>query len=767
MKSEIIIFPEEISRKWIDRMANAGISVMGIHLPGGDKAAESLGELIVTMKNPEYRELLDYAKQRGLEIAYELHAAGYLMPRDLFMVHPEYFRMNQDGERSADFNFCVSNPEALEMFAKRAASLALELYGSGKQFYFWMDDGHDTCCNCPLCRELSPSDQQLLVLNAVVKEIRKYIPDASVAYLAYQDTIVPPQKIQAEDGIFLEYAPFEKYTAQGSDAAVLIEREQCMLSPLMDFFGREHAKVLEYWYDNSLYSQWKKPPVKFQLDEKRMVDDVAGYRAMGFDFVATFGCYLGADYEKLHGNVDISPFSRCVGECTPLITQVRPAYFSVDCGMAYVIRVRDGRFILIDSCAGEYEEADHLWDILVSQCETGQTPVIAAWFITHPHRDHFGGFVEFMKKYRDRVRLDSIVYSWASEDICPLPVGSDSPAEFDRMVEALRETVRVIEPYTGQKFVYGDTVFDVLFTWQDLVPEKIPNVNDTSLVMRMEMNGRRVLWLADLGWQAVKYLCENYEKEEFQCEIMQVAHHGYNGASDEFCRMADPSVLLWPCPDFWFPVIRLWEMNQYLITSEKIDTTIVSGQGEVVIDMTTPVEKFRPYQDVAEGEVLYEECFTGERVMDLHWSCITGGSTGYKAAKVTLESGECRLETVDETAYTVCQFVQPGQMEKARDFTLTFSGILEEGAERFGLFWDYPTPTVFAEEHALWLEPEAGSRFTFRLEGDFGKQKARLYLNENFVCEMPYETCGGLYFILKHVAVRFEHIQVQKGLEKK
>ena len=41
---------------------------------------------------------------------------------------------------------------------------------------------------------------------------------------------------------------------------------------------------------------------------------------------------------------------------TPLITQVRNAYFSMDCGMSYVIRTCDGRFVLIDGGIDEYED---------------------------------------------------------------------------------------------------------------------------------------------------------------------------------------------------------------------------------------------------------------------------------------------------------------------------------------------------------------------------------------------------------------------------
>ena len=51
----------------------------------------------------------------------------------------------------------------------------------------------------------------------------------------------------------------------------------------------------------------------------------------------------------------------------PLVTQVRTAYFSMDCGMCYVIRLFDGRFVILDANTGEYEENERLFDLLNSQ----------------------------------------------------------------------------------------------------------------------------------------------------------------------------------------------------------------------------------------------------------------------------------------------------------------------------------------------------------------------------------------------------------------
>ena len=306
----MIIHPGELSKKWIDRLAEAKVNTLGIHPEGGKDAPKTLARLLELLKTPEYRALIDYARSRGLRIEYEIHAAGYLMDKSLFAEHPEYFRMNSAGERTSDWNFCVSNPDALALFARRAAELAQALYGSGKDFYFWMDDGRGIHCNCPKCRALSPSDQQYLALRAAIGEIRRHIPDARMAYLAYIDTIEPPTVSHSDSGLFLEYAPFEKYTARGEGREERISREKAMIAPLLDCFGRENSKVLEYWYDNSLFSRWKKPPARFVLDEEAMQRDVREYREMGFSRASTFACFLGDDYEELYGESDILPFAR-------------------------------------------------------------------------------------------------------------------------------------------------------------------------------------------------------------------------------------------------------------------------------------------------------------------------------------------------------------------------------------------------------------------------------------------------------------------------
>ena len=43
-----------------------------------------------------------------------------------------------------------------------------------------------------------------------------------------------------------------------------------------------------------------------------MKRDIEEYRKIGFDMISTFACFLGAEYEQLHGEVDVKPFGECV-----------------------------------------------------------------------------------------------------------------------------------------------------------------------------------------------------------------------------------------------------------------------------------------------------------------------------------------------------------------------------------------------------------------------------------------------------------------------
>ena len=306
MSKFLIIHPEELSVKWISRLRALNVDTLGIHSCGGTNAHMYLQNMIENLKNENVQELLNMAKEQGLNVEYELHSASYLLPRELFETHPEYFRVDSEGKRTSQANFCVSSSEALKIVSKRAAELAQSLYMSSDKFYFWLDDGKDLHCHCEKCRGLSPSDQQLIALNAMLEEIQKIRSDAKLAYLAYCTTIDAPKKIKPHKDIFLEYAPFLR--DRSKPASVMNSNEKENIKALFELFGKKDSKILEYWYDNSMFSGWKKPPKYLSVDNDMMLDDIAFYRELGFENIGSFACFLGQDYEELHGEPDMIAF---------------------------------------------------------------------------------------------------------------------------------------------------------------------------------------------------------------------------------------------------------------------------------------------------------------------------------------------------------------------------------------------------------------------------------------------------------------------------
>ena len=207
----IIVHPEDLTFDWIDRMAEAGLDTLGLHPVGGVKAHESLQRAIDWHATEESRVLRDYAAGKGIHVEYEAHVMAWLLPRETFEEHPDWFRMDENGARVNDFNLCASNPEALEFVAKRTAELASLLDTGARKYYYWLDDVTNCACHCPACRSLSPADQQLKIVNAMVEGLRRRDPESKLCYLAYHDALEVPQNVRPADGVFLEYAPIRRF----------------------------------------------------------------------------------------------------------------------------------------------------------------------------------------------------------------------------------------------------------------------------------------------------------------------------------------------------------------------------------------------------------------------------------------------------------------------------------------------------------------------------------------------------------------------------
>ena len=172
----LLVHPDELDALWIERLRGSSIKTVGLHPVGGKKAHESLEELYQAVRRGEFEDRFARLREMGIELEYEVHAMSWLLPRELFSAHPDWFRENEEGERVADFNLCVSSKGALDHIAERAAELARVLRPTTHRYHLWIDDVRQSFCHCEKCRKLTPSDQVLTVYNALLHGIRRVQP---------------------------------------------------------------------------------------------------------------------------------------------------------------------------------------------------------------------------------------------------------------------------------------------------------------------------------------------------------------------------------------------------------------------------------------------------------------------------------------------------------------------------------------------------------------------------------------------------------------
>lgn len=208
-------------------------------------------------------------------------------------------------------------------------------------------------------------------------------------------------------------------------------------------------------------------------------------------------------------------------------------------GMAYVIQLCDGRFIVIDGGEvineGCYQMNKRvLYDYLQKRSSVDRIRV-ACWVITHFHSDHVDVAARFLREHRDELDVESFLYNYAPN----VEFFTDDEREEELSREAAWDEAMAnypnatrICPRSGDSLSFGNVNVRVLATALDPYPEKPTNANVISLVMKLTFeSGRSFMVLGDATSERLTSLIdpesEIYCTEEMlKSDILQVAHHG-------------------------------------------------------------------------------------------------------------------------------------------------------------------------------------------------------------------------------------------------
>ena len=120
----LVVYPSDITSIGIENliqfMRKAEINLLGIHTNSLGRNPmtgefEDLPSLKVFLESEDGEKLLKECNKLKIYVEYESHVLKEVLPRKLFDVHPEYFRMDPDGIRQQNHNMCFSSEGAYKV----------------------------------------------------------------------------------------------------------------------------------------------------------------------------------------------------------------------------------------------------------------------------------------------------------------------------------------------------------------------------------------------------------------------------------------------------------------------------------------------------------------------------------------------------------------------------------------------------------------------------------------------------------------------------
>ena len=308
-------------------------------------------------------------------------------------------------------------------------------------------------------------------------------------------------------------------------------------------------------------------------------------------------------YEEVRtvvANTERLPFTsnaQVDANCTPVLHQME----GVD-EQGHIIRLADGRFIIVDGGEPTEENAVEIYTFLKENAPDPQKIVIAAWYITHAHSDHCGALAMFAEKYSSdsSILLETILFNHCETTeqmfYC-------EPSYRLNMEVALAEyypNVPVFKPLTGQVFTFGKTTIEILYTMSDFMPNTIAyevdgkggdyNVMSSVCIIDIDSTAdRKDRWfvMGDTTTVACNEMCYRYG-DYMKSDFVQMSHHGLTPlptgtncrrhcATVEIYELIDPSVALWPASVEKAKERSPLEVNDYLLSI--VDQVVIAGEG--------------------------------------------------------------------------------------------------------------------------------------------------------------------------------------------
>jgi hypothetical protein len=142
-------------------------------------------------------KVIEEAKSSGLEAEVGGWVISFLVPRDLFFFHRDFFRM-EGGKRRKNIHFCPTNPETIAVIRNEVKKLSF--IGKVDVVHLWPEKGSENIwCACPTCRAFTLAEQYRIAVNAAADALAEINP---TAFISIHETSEEEGDIQLRPNIF-------------------------------------------------------------------------------------------------------------------------------------------------------------------------------------------------------------------------------------------------------------------------------------------------------------------------------------------------------------------------------------------------------------------------------------------------------------------------------------------------------------------------------------------------------------------------------------
>jgi hypothetical protein len=238
-------------------------------------------------------------------------------------------------------------------------------------------------------------------------------------------------------------------------------------------------------------------------------------------------------------------------------------------GLSLLYRLSDGSFVIVD---GGHDTNSSYWstnliNAIKEQAKdyaSGKEIRIAAWFISHAHGDHMGMLKNVAAQFARLFTVERVVANLMSVKEIKRSLASSHGSNFggseDNTTENVRKAARtlgaeMIQCHPGQRFYFGDTVFEILYTSEMFAPAIVNALNTSSILVRSittDASGKStsIMVMGDVTGPAMA-ICNKLYGSNLKCDVVQVAHHGYQTWGNDSAMMnsykiMSPELVLWP-----------------------------------------------------------------------------------------------------------------------------------------------------------------------------------------------------------------------------